>query len=79
MSFNGTSTHVIRATEPSVVLGHHNKDMLKLCERTEEAYKPSHYKHQNLTTSSIQCSSLWAESLGTRSTMGKILLKHQNN
>ena len=78
MSFMNDSTEVIRAPEPSVVIGHDNKELLSLCTKAEQKYNFFHNQSQNLMSTSKQCLSLWAESLGTRQSMGKLLLQHQN-
>ena len=77
MSFTNDSTEVIRAPEPSVVLRHDNKELLRLCTKAEQKYNLFHNISQNSASTSKQGLSLWAESLGTRQSMGKLLLQHR--
>ena len=69
---------VIRATEPSLVLGHDNKSLMDVCSRTEKTHNSFKNNSQDAYSQSSRCLSLWAESLGARSSMGKILLQHQD-
>ena len=69
---------VIRASEPSLVLGHDNKSLMDLCSRTERIRDSFRSENQNSYSLLSRCLSLWAESLGARSSMGKILLNNQN-
>ena len=69
---------VIRATEPSLVLSHDNKSLMDVCSRTEKTHNSFKNKSQNANSSPGRYLSLWAESLGARSSMGKILLQYQD-
>ena len=69
---------VIRASEPSLVLGHDNKSLMEVCSRTEKIHNSFKNKSHNAYSTPSRCLSLWAESLGARSSMGKILLQHQD-
>ena len=69
---------VIRASEPSLVLGHDNKSLMEVCSRTEKIHNSFKNISQNAYSPQSRCLSLWAESLGARSSMGKILLQHQD-
>ena len=69
---------VIRASEPSLVLGHDNKSLMDVCSRTEKNHNSFENNSQNTYSPPTRCLSLWAESLGARSSMGKILLQHQD-
>ena len=75
MSFDKIPTTVIRATEPSVILGHDNSAIYKLCNGTERHSILEHIKAKKMNPMSTPCLMLWAESLGTRSSLGKILLQ----
>ena len=75
MAFDKTTTTVLRATEPSVILGHDNRAIYKLCNGTERKSILENTEGQKLNPMSNNCLMLWAESLGTRSSLGKILLQ----
>ena len=74
MAFDKSPTEVLRATEPSVVMGHDNKSLFKLCNEANSKNNLTGVGNHKLDTSSNSCVMLWAESLGTRSSMGKLLL-----
>ena len=73
-----TSTQVIRAPEPSVVLGNDDKSLLKHCAHAKETNHMIHKINQKMKYPPVDCTSVWAESLGTRSSMGKLLLQNHN-
>ena len=75
MSFDKTPTTVMKATEQSVILGHDNRAMYKLCNGTERNSILAQIKAPKLNPMANPCLRLWAESLGTRSSLGKILLQ----
>ena len=74
MGFYNTETTVVHATEPSLVLGHDNKSLYTLCNSTNRENNLEEAKSEKLDINLKPCLTLWAESLGTRTSMGKLLL-----
>ena len=66
---------VIRASEPSVVIEHGTPSIYKLCQGVDREMDSEKNKAGMFNMSTKSCLMLWSESLGTRSSMGKLLLE----
>ena len=81
MSFDRTSTSVIRASEPSVLILHDSISIYKLCseyKRNKDREWRGSESHSHEPWN-LSCARMWAESLGTRSSMGKMLFQNASD